>query len=357
MKKHTKLIAILLATTLLAALMAACGGTSSSSAPAVSSAAPAASTASGTASSAPASTAGGGAKSASDVKVALVCGGAINDGGWNAAAYEGLKRIENELGCTVAYTEKVPVAEMPQVLRTYARQGYNLIFGHGSQFGEPMTQVAPEFPEVTFVPVNANASGENLSGTVFKFGENGYFCGMAAAMVSETGKVGAIAPDDAPNNTADIKTFEMGAKSINPDIEVSVAYTGSWDDLPKAKEAAESLISKDCDVLFTLGDAYAVAVYQACESAGIKSIGWVSDQRELSDTLIMCGLQSVANVYVGTTQRYIDGTMEEGFQVYGMADGAQGLSELYGLNEEQAAQIDQAVQDYLDGKLEIPTLY
>ncbi len=353
MKKQLKYLAVLLAISLLASLLAACGGSASSSSSAAAS--PAAASAASAAS--PAASTAGGAKAASDVKVALVCGGAVNDGGWNAAAYAGLKRIESEIGCEIAYTEKVPVAEMPQVLRTYARQGYNLIFGHGAEFGEPMTQVAPEFPEVMFVPVNANASGDNLSGTVFKFGEDGYFCGMAAAMVSKTGKIGAVAPDDAPNNKADLDTFALGAKSINPDIEVSLAYTGSWDDLPKAKEAAESLISKDCDVLLALGDAYAVAVYQACENAGIHSIGWVSDQRDLSDSLIMCGLQSVADVYVGTAQRYIDGTMEDGFQVYGMADGAQGISELYGLNEEQAAQIEKAMQDYLDGKLEIPTLY
>lgn len=293
------------------------------------------------------------------VRVALVCEGAVNDGGWNSKAYEGLKLIEEELGLEVAFSEKVPVAEMAQVIRTYARQGYDLIFGHGSQFGEPMASVSPEFPDVTFVPVNAAESGANMSGTVFKFGECGYFCGMAAAMVSETGVIGIIPPDDAPNNKADIDTYEQGAKSINPDIEVLVAYTGSWDDLPKAKEAAESLINQGADVLQSLGDAYAVGVYQACEEAGIHSLGWVTDQYEMSkSTIIASGLQDIGSVYLGTAQRYVEGTMEMNtVQVYGMADGAQGMSEFYGLNEEQTAQIEQAMQDYIDGKLDISTLY
>ncbi len=298
-----------------------------------------------------------GAKDPSEVKVALVCGGAVNDGGWNASAYEGLQRIEETLGVETAYTEKVAVAEMPQVIRTYARQGFDLIFGHGAEFGEPMSTVAPEFPDTTFVAVNANVEAGNLTGTVFKFGECGYFCGMAAAMVSETGKIGIIPPDDAPNNKADIDTYELGAKAVNPDIEVYTAFTGSWDDLPKAKEASESLISKGCDVLLAMGDAYAVGVYQACENAGIKAIGWVSDQHDLSDAVICSGLQSVGDVYVATAERYLEGTMEQGVQVYGMPDGAQGMSEFYGLTEEQAAEVEAAMQDYLDGKLEIPTLY
>lgn len=347
MKKHTlakKMVTILLAGAMLATL-AACGGDTGGKAttpPAVGSTAPAPS---------------GGALNAADIKVALVCGGAINDGGWNAAANEGLERIKSELGCETAVTEKVAVAEMPQVLRTYARQGFTLVFGHGAEFGEPMSTVAPEFPEVTFIAVNASVEGDNLSGTVFKFGENGYFCGMAAALVSESGKIGIIPPDDAPNNKADMETYELGAKAVNPDIEVFTAYTGSWTDLPKAKEAADSLISKGCDVLLSMGDAYSVGVFQACESAGVKAIGWVSDQKNLSENVICSGLQSVGDVYVTTTKRFLEGSMEHGVQIYGMKDGAQGISELYGLNEEQAKQVKDAVQSYLDGKLEIPTLY
>lgn len=343
MKK--KLMALLLAGTMLLGLAACSREVEKEPAPSQSGGAPAA------------STAPEGPKDASTIKVALVCGGAVNDGGWNAMAYKGLQRIGETLGVETAYTEKVAVAEMPQVIRTYARQGFNLIFGHGAEFGEPMSTVAPEFPDATFVAVNANVSDANLTGTVFKFGECGYFCGMAAAMASKTGKIGIIPPDDAPNNKADMDTYELGAKSINPDIEVYSAFTGSWDDLPKAKEASESLISKGCDVLLAMGDAYAVGVYQACEGAGIKAIGWVTDQHSLSDAVICSGLQSVSDVYLATAQRYLEGTMEKGVQVYGMPDGAQGISEFYGLTEEQGKKIDAAMQDYLSGKLEIPTLY
>ena len=139
--------------------------------------------------------------------------------------------------------------------------------------------------------------------------------------------------------------------------KVMVAYTGSWDDLPKAKECAESLISQGCDVLLALGDAYSVGVYQACEEKGIKAMGWVSDQSGLSDTVICSGLQSNADVYVATAQSFLDGSFVPGVNVYGMANGAQGMSEFYGLTDEQAAQVKDAMQAYLDGKLDIPTLY
>ena len=39
------------------------------------------------------------------LKVALCVTGAVNDMGWCQSAYEGLKLVEEELGCEIAYTE------------------------------------------------------------------------------------------------------------------------------------------------------------------------------------------------------------------------------------------------------------
>ena len=44
-------------------------------------------------------------------KVALLTPGSISDAGWNALAYEGLKRIEKELGAEISHVEsKAPIA-------------------------------------------------------------------------------------------------------------------------------------------------------------------------------------------------------------------------------------------------------
>ena len=91
MKK--KLMALLLAGTMILGL-AACSRSVEQSDPT-----PAQNTGTPVESSAP-----GGAKDPSEVKIALVCIGAVNDGGWNASAYDGLMRIKDELGVEVAYS-------------------------------------------------------------------------------------------------------------------------------------------------------------------------------------------------------------------------------------------------------------
>ena len=346
-----KILALLLAVLLLGTL-AACGQTAASSKSAPQESASQAVPADG--SEAAASGAAEGAK------VALVCGGAVNDGGWNAAALNGLNMIRDANGAEVAYSEIVPAAEMTQVIRTYARQGYQLIFGHGFEFGEAMKTAAAEFPDTKFVVVNAvvEDAPDNLTCAVFKHGELGYFSGMAAALVSESKKLGIVSPDDNPNNTAEIESFEAGAKAIDPAAEVMVGYTGSWTDIPKAKEAAQAQIDKGCDVILSMGDAYSVGVYQAAEAAGIHTVGWVSDQYEISPNTVICsGITSVDMVYSTIGDRFADGSLVGGVNVFGIQDGAQKMSELYGLDDEQKAKVEQAMQDYLNGKLEIHSLY
>src|SRR4030043_869008 len=85
------------------------------------------------------------------IKVALVMPGSIADQGYNAAAYAGLMAIEKDLGAEVAYSEMVPLAEYEETFRDFAAEGYDVVIGHGFEFGDPIEIIAPEFPEPSFL--------------------------------------------------------------------------------------------------------------------------------------------------------------------------------------------------------------
>jgi basic membrane protein A len=293
------------------------------------------------------------------LKVALLTEGAVNDGGWNASALRSLNAIEEQFGAEIAYTEKVERAQMEQVLRTYARQGFDVIFGHGFQFSEPIETVAKEFPETKFIAVNGYVSGDNYYSTNFKFGELGYFTGMTAGLMTKSNVVGMVAAVESPTVTADVDTFIQCAKEVNPDVEVLVSYVGSWEDIPKAKESAQAQLSKNADVILVMGNSFSIGVFQACEDAGAYSIGWVDDQSSMSDTVITCGLQDVGTVYLEMVRMAKEGTLESKVYNFGMNDNnAQSLSPFSDdVPQEVQDQVNQAVQDYLDGNLTLDLKY
>jgi basic membrane protein A and related proteins len=88
---------------------------------------------------------------AEKLKVAVLTPGLTNDGSFNQAAADAVRKLAAEGLITVEVREKLadPAASEP-VIRQYAAKGYDLIIGHGIELSEPILKVAAEFPKTHF---------------------------------------------------------------------------------------------------------------------------------------------------------------------------------------------------------------
>jgi basic membrane protein A len=290
-------------------------------------------------------------------KIAMVTSGPVNDQGWNEDALKGINEIHDKLGWDVAYTENVSVAQQQNVLRQYAQQGYNLIFAHGYEYGDALKAIAPDFPNVMFVQVNATTSGANIVGTTFKFGELGYFTGMAAGLMTKNNKIGIVSAQDSPTNNADSDEMKVGAKAVNPNADVNVSYVGSWNDVVKGQQVAQAQIDRGVDVLIIIGNAFTPPAIKLAQSKGIMVIGgWSTDAYSLApNTVITSGVQDVPGVYLNIAKQFQAGTLKGNTTfISGFKEGTQYLGK-WGDFVPQSVKdkVNQAVQDYLAGKLDI----
>ena len=108
----------------------------------------------------------GGTVDAAKFKVALLTPGSISDAGWNALAYEGLKRVEKELGAEISHVESRAPSQWEEHFRFYASKGYNLVFGHGFEYQEAAKSVAPDFPDTVFITTSGNTVLDNVASIV-----------------------------------------------------------------------------------------------------------------------------------------------------------------------------------------------
>ena len=134
----------------------------------------------------------GGTVDAAEFKVALLTPGSISDAGWNALAYEGLKRIEKELGAEISHVESKAPSQWEEHFRSYASKGYGLVFGHGFEYQEAAKSVAPDFPDTVFITTSGNTVADNVASIVFELEEVTYLLGVIAGTMSQTGKIGLI---------------------------------------------------------------------------------------------------------------------------------------------------------------------
>ncbi len=248
-------------------------------------------------------------------KVAMLLPGSASDAGWNALAFEGLKAIEKELGAQISHIESRTPADQEDHFRSYAQNGYSLVFGHGYEYQDPAKAVAPDFPGTVFVTSSGSTILKNVAPIVFEMEEATYLLGVIAGMMTQTGKVGVVGGTNIPSINSTFMAFEGGVKATNPDAEVRRAYVGDWDNIGKAKEIALAQINEGIDFIFHNANAAGRGVFEAMENArqsgkDVYCFGSNRDQSHVSPTTILANAVISLDCFVRVARSVKDGTFE-----------------------------------------------
>ena len=261
---------------------------------------------------------------AEDLKVAILLPGTINDMGWSTTAYNGLLAIGEHYGCETNYMETVPVSGYEEGFRNYANSGYNVIFGHGSEFYDAAELVAAEFPEVAFIVTSIDKSnGTNCASVNTLPTQMGVLAGMAAAYASKSGVVGTVGGVQYVSINDALNGFFAGAKYVNSDIELLYNITGDDFDTAKCKEVTLAMIDQGADVIFYDADAAGLGALEACQERGVLAIPAIADQKDLGPDVVLmssCNALGAAMDYV--VGKVVDGTFEGNFYPMGCESGA-----------------------------------
>lgn len=295
------------------------------------------------------------------LKVALCVTGSVNDGGWCASAYEGLMKAKEELGVEVSYTENVEVSDMEAVFTDYANQGYGLIIGHGFQFGDPALTVGAKYPDVKFACIASTVSGDNVASYDTKGEDGGYIMGMLAAGMSQSGKIGIVSGMEGPSLIKFNEAFKVGAREINPDVQIAQAYTGSFTDVAAAKEAALAMIEGGADVIGHSANEGSLGVIKAAEEKGVLVTGESTDQNYLApDTVICCPIYHMPDLIFQAITDVQNGTFKGEVHQLGLQAGIIEIGPYHGFEDKIPDDLKEKVADkiaaIMDGSFETPRI-
>ena len=292
------------------------------------------------------------------LKVALLLSGAANDQGWNQTAYEGAQKACEKYGYELAYTENLEVADISAAYADYASAGYDVVIGHGYEFGDPALEVAETYPDTKFICTEADASADNVASYVMACEQTAYVEGIIAASTSESGKLGTIGPIPGDSLVKIINGYEDGAKSVNPDIEVQTAWTNSFVDTQLAQEAAKAMIDNDVDVIKHCANACGNGAMTAAVEAGIWCQGDSYDQSSLAPDNILDSAIYNLDVVIDTALGSVaDGSFEGDVYNLGMADGAVEVLLSDNLSDDVKATAQDAIDKIVSGELEVERDY
>jgi len=293
------------------------------------------------------------------MKVGLLTPGSINDSGWNAIAYEGLKRVEKELDAEISHQETKTPAEFDEGFRSYGAKGFDLAFGHGFEFQDPAMKAGKEFPKTIFITTSGSAVAPNVSPMVFELEQATYLLGVIAARESKTGKAGLVGGIKLPSIDSTFLAFKAGAHSVNPKFEVKEIYTGNFDDLGAAKVATLSLINAGCDFIFHQANEAGRGVFQACSERKVRCFGSNKNQNDLApDVIVASAVLDVPSAFVYMARLVHDHQFKPHVYWLGMKENIVSLvwnDKLKStMKPETVTEVERIEKDIRDGKFEVP---
>ncbi|MBO4106643.1 BMP family lipoprotein [Streptococcus suis] len=314
----------------------------------------------------------------SAVKAAIVTDvGGVDDRSFNQSAWEGLTAWgeENGLAENTDYTYFQSASESDYVtnLDSAVSGGYNLIFGIGFALESAIAEVAPNNPDTHYVIVDSVVPDQdNVVSVGFADHEASYLAGVAAAKSTKTNHIGFIGGMEGVIIDRFEAGFVAGAKSVNPDIKVTVDYAGSFADAAKGQTLAAAQYAAGADVIFHASGGTGNGVFAAAkaenetrnEADKVWVIGVDRDQSaegeytskdgKASNFVLASTLKEVGTSVKDIANKAIAGEFPGGEVLqFTLADGGVELAET-NLSTEASEAVAAAKKAILDGSVTVP---
>lgn len=287
------------------------------------------------------------------------------DKSFNEAAFGGAQRWAEETGGTFREIELQSEAQREQALRRFAEAGANPIVTMGFGMADPLSSVAPDYPDTKFVVIDVTwLDAPNIRQVGFAEHEGSYLVGMMAAMASKSNTVGFVGGMDVPLIRHFGCGYAQGVKAVNPDATIIANMTGTtpaaWNDPVKGSELTKAQISQGADVVYAAAGGTGVGVLQTAADEGILSIGVDSNQNHLHPGKVLTSMMKRVDVAVYEAMTAGE-SIEAGVFSMGLAEEGVGYAlddnNASLVSDEMKAAVDAARQKIIDGEIEVVSYY
>ena len=319
-------------------------------------------------------------------KAALLLNGTLGDKSFYDSANEGLTKLQEELG-EDKFTFKVEQmgatsadeAKWEPTLYDYCDDGsYDVIIVGTFQMLDALTNASADYPDQKFIyfdeSFDFSNGGENVYNVMYKQNEVSYLVGAAAAMMTTDETLDKVDPSNkvigflGGMENSVIKDFLVGyiqgAKDVDEEIQVALAYVGNFYDSAAGKDMALTQYQNGADVGFNVAGSAGLGQIEAAVDADKYAFGVDSDQASLlpdyAANIPTSALKNVGNSLIRAIKLDMEGELEYGQLEYlGFAEG--GVELLQDAHyeevvpEEIRTKISELEQKITDGEIVVPT--
>ena len=197
-----------------------------------------------------------------NITVAIMHFSTIAGTTWSGAHDAALKRLDNLYPwLNYVFEEEIgPEESCPVGEDLIATKGANIVIGNASFMGEPLINIADDYPDVYFGTVIESTADRDRNFIRFfpRQYQGFYLAGLVAGAITKTNKIGMVSAFPCIQVNRRCAGFYLGVKDANPKATLYIKYAGGWYDPPTEAEIARTLIDQyGCDVLTSQTDSSA----------------------------------------------------------------------------------------------------
>ena len=213
-----------------------------------------------------------------DAIVAFAHVGPVTDQGWTSTHDIGMKAVQAAFPkAKMLFVESIPYsADATRTFRQFVQEGANIVFS-SSNYGDFYYEASDKAPNVAFFECDGRRTAANMGWYYCAHWYPTYVMGVAAGLMSKTGKLGYVASFPVSSVYSGVNAYLMGARSVNPKATMQVITINSWFDPQGATQAGTALIDNGCDFLFGIMDE--AGYLQVAEKRGVPAAMWNTDMR------------------------------------------------------------------------------
>lgn len=186
--------------------------------------------------------------------IGILLVGPYNDHGWSQATYEGAIYAAEKTGGETIYVDTVNVADRPgttaaQLAESLVDQGANIIIFNSDDMKADALEFAEMYPDMPTIHLSGDAAWEegmnfanvaNISNIMPWMEYGKMIAGCAAAMTTETGKIGFLGPLINDETRRYANALYLGAEYCwteyrgmqTSDLDMKVTWIGFWFNIP-----------------------------------------------------------------------------------------------------------------------------
>lgn len=285
-----------------------------------------------------------------------------SDHGWNQQGLRGAEAAAQELGIEVEEHSNVGYDNTETILTQVAEGGADLVIAHASGFNAAGHRVGVQTGVPTLVVDFENNEPGRVATAIPQPQEGAYLAGIAAAIKTQTNKVGIVASAENLNWFLMAGGFAQGVYSVDPAIEIVLAYVGpaNYGDSAGGTSVTNQVIAAGADVIMGMGDGATIGYLQAIETAQtdypisyIATIGDVTEIVESPETVLTSVLWNYTDTYVQAIKDVENGTFGTKNYELTVANGGLTLQQTPSLTEDITAAVAQATDAMKNDRVKV----